>query len=80
MSKFYTKDIYKDEKYEEKILNNTRISHMQINRDYMPLKALKLQRSYVLNRTDNTYILEGKAEILSGSSLWSYGERERYSY
>lgn len=65
MSKFFTKNPNQDEKYEKIILNNTRITHKQINRDYMPLKALELQDTYVAERKDKTYILEGNANILS---------------
>ena len=64
MSKFFTKNPSQDERYERMILNNTKISHKQINRDYMPLKALYLQNSYVVEREDRTYILEGNANIL----------------
>lgn len=63
MSKFYTDDAEKDEKYETAIIENRKISHRQINRDYMPVKALRLQNSYVLTRQDVTYLLSGNAEI-----------------
>ena len=64
ISTFFAKDSNKDEDYEKNILQNTRISHMRINRDYMPLKALYLQKTYVVQRKDKTYILEGSAEII----------------
>lgn len=64
MSQFFTTDDRQDEIYENTILQNRKISHFQINRDYMPLKALRLQKSYVLTRKDRTYILDGKAEII----------------
>lgn len=64
MSKFYTKDNTLDEKYESSILENPKISHMRINRDYMPYKALVLQNTYVLEREDRTYVLNGNTEII----------------
>lgn len=64
MSQFFTTDNTLDQKYETKTLDNRRISHKQINRDYMPLKALYLQNKYVQDREDKTYILEGNAKIL----------------
>lgn len=64
ISTFFAKDNKKDEEYEKNILQNTRISHMRINRDYMPLKALYLQKTYVATREDKTYILEGSAEVI----------------
>lgn len=64
MSQFYTDDKEKDETYETHILKNIKISHRQINRDYMPLKALHKQNSYVLYRKDTTYVIEGKADII----------------
>jgi len=69
MNQFLTNDVSKDKKYEEGILNNTKISHKQINRDYMPLKALYLQNTYVLERKDKTYILEGDAQILEENKV-----------
>lgn len=69
ISGFFAKDFTKDEKYEKNILNNTKISHKQINRDYMPLKALRLQNSYVIEREDRTYILEGNAQILEENKV-----------
>ena len=63
MSRFYTKDRLNDEKYEDNILKNKKISCMQINRDYMPIKSIN-NLSYVLTRKDKTYILEGEAEII----------------
>ena len=64
MSKFYTKDNSLDEKYEASILENPKISHLRINRDYMPYKALVLQNTYVLEREDKTYVLNGNTEII----------------
>lgn len=64
MSQFYATDTELDKKYETTVLNNKKISHMAINRDYMPVKAIELQRTYVMQRKDTTYILEGSANIL----------------
>lgn len=64
MSRFYTKDITLDEKYQDYIINDKKFSCKQINRDYMPVKALYLQNTYVKDREDKTYILEGNAEIV----------------
>lgn len=63
MSKFYSKDMQKDKNYEKYILENRKISCMQINRDYMPTKSL-FNLSYVLERNDKTYILEGNAKVV----------------
>lgn len=62
-SQFFATDKTLDEKYEKSITNNKKISHLAINRDYMPLKAIVLQKTYVLVRKDKTYILNGKADI-----------------
>lgn len=64
MSQFYATDTELDKKYETAIFNNKKISHMAINRDYMPVKAIELQSTYVMQRKDTTYILEGSANIL----------------
>jgi len=64
VSQFFAKDKTIDEKYETEIINNKKISHLKINRDYMPIKALLLQKTYVYTRKDNTYVLEGNIEIL----------------
>ena len=53
-----------DKEYEDIILANKKISHMAINRDYMPLRAIKLQKTYVRTRKEKTYILEGKIQII----------------
>ena len=64
LSQFYTKNDKVDKKYENYILENRKITHMQINRDYMPLKAIKLQTTYVQERNDLTCILEGRVDIV----------------
>lgn len=65
ISNFYTKDFSQDEEYEKSILSNTKISHRQINREYMPLKAINLENTYVLEREEKTYILEGNTQIIN---------------
>lgn len=64
MSEFYTKNENEDIRYENSVLNNKKISHKQINRDYMPLKAIYLQNTYIMEREDKTYILNGYADII----------------
>lgn len=64
MSQFFAEDKTKDKIYEQSILENRKISHMRINRDYMPSKAIVLQRTYVISRKDKTYVLNGKANII----------------
>lgn len=64
MSQFYAKDKNLDKKYGNYVLMNKKISHKAINRDYMPTKAIRLQNSYVMERKDKTYVLEGQANIL----------------
>lgn len=64
MSQFFTTDNTQDEKYTAMLFENKKISHMRINRDYMPLKAIYLQSTYVKTREDRTYVLKGNAEIL----------------
>lgn len=64
MSQFFVEDKEKDIKYETSIIKNRKITHKHINRDYMPLKALYLQNSYVKDRKDKTYVLDGNVEII----------------
>ena len=62
-SQFFTKNENVDKEYEQYIFENKRISHKAVNRDYMPVKALYLQDTYVKEREDVTYILSGEAKI-----------------
>lgn len=62
-SQFFTKDENIDAKYEQYIQGNKKISHKAVNRDYMPVRALYLQDTYVMEREDTTYILSEKAQI-----------------
>lgn len=64
MYQFYAKKPDADEKYQNYIMSNKKISPQNINRDYMPTKALYLQNSYVEEREDRTYVLQGTAEII----------------
>lgn len=52
-----------DEFYENSIMENKKISHMQINREYLPYKALILQNTYMREREDRIYILQGNVQI-----------------
>lgn len=52
-----------DVNYEEKIKNNPIISHFNVNRDYLPLKASIQQSKYTLTREDKVVIVKGKATI-----------------
>lgn len=52
-----------DEIYENNVIENKKISHMQINREYLPYKALILQNTYMKEREDRIYILQGNAQI-----------------
>lgn len=62
---FKTEKIEADVKYENNILNDPKINYMRINREYMPKKALLLQNTYLKERNDETYILQGNANIIS---------------
>ena len=53
-----------DTEYEEYIMQTPVLSHMQINRDYLPVKAIYLQNTYLKEREDKTYILNGNVEIV----------------
>ena len=65
MYRFYTQNPNLDEEYQSAVMAvKKKISHKSINRDYMPIRALLLQDSYVEEREDKTYILQGKAEII----------------
>ena len=63
MQMFYTKDDTVDVEYEEYIRNAKTLSHFQINREYLPVKAILEQRTYMLDKEDKTDVLEGKASI-----------------
>ncbi len=61
---YKTQDPLKDEKRENAVLENPYIHHFSINREYLPVKALMLQRTYLQEREDRIYILQGEAQIL----------------
>lgn len=63
MQVFYTKDDTVDAEYEEYIRNAKTLSHFQINREYLPVKAILEQRTYMLEKENNTDVLEGSAVI-----------------
>ena len=65
-----------DSSYEEQIVQNPKIHYFSVNRDYMPLKALKEQREYLYTRTDETYVINGEAVI---SNEEKYGLKMKIS-
>ena len=69
IQKFFVYDYTLDEKYEKDIINNPKISHMQINREYMPYKALIIQSTYVANRDESTHTLEGNTKIINEEKI-----------
>ncbi len=44
-------------------LERKEITHMKINREYLPTKAISLKETYMKEREDKIYILSGNAEI-----------------
>lgn len=52
-----------DTKYENDIKENPVISHFSINRDYLPFKAILKQSTYLQEREDRVYVLQGSANI-----------------
>ncbi len=65
MQMFQQKDATLDKEYEEYIKSAQTLSHFQINREYLPVNALNEQRTYMLERKDKTYLLEGDATIIA---------------
>lgn len=61
---YKTEDSSKDEKRETAVLENPYIHHFSINREYLPVKALLVQRTYLQEKEDKIYILQGEAQIL----------------
>ena len=59
----YTRSATVDETYENSIMENKKISHMSINREYLPVKALVLQHTYMMERENKIYVLSGNASI-----------------
>lgn len=54
--------------FDETVKNTDKKYLYSINRDYMPLNGLKNQE-YILEREDRTYILKGKANIVSENKV-----------
>lgn len=53
------------EDYEERVIANPGISHMRINREYLPAKTEKDGYAYLKNREDRVYVLSGKCSIIN---------------
>ena len=61
---YETQDYNIDEFYTNKVLENPYVYHMSINRDYLPTKALVLQRTYLKERNyKKIYVLEGNVSV-----------------
>ena len=71
LNNFKTKDLNADIKYENRIINDPSLSYAYINRDYMPLNAIVLQNTYLKDRGNTTYVLDGSAKII---------DEQRYAY
>ncbi len=52
-----------DEIDEKSLREDSKISHLSLNRDYLPVNALAKQFVYIPSRTDNVYVLEGETTI-----------------
>lgn len=65
LNKFKSTDLQKDEKYENLVLENPQIGHMKVNRDYLPVKAIFLQDTYMKTKQNKTDVLQGNAQILN---------------
>lgn len=65
LSIYQEKDKSADKKSEATLRENPVISHLSVNRDYLPLKALVKQKTYLLYREDRVYVLKGDATIES---------------
>ena len=57
-------DISKESDLDRKVRERETIGAFQVNREYMPLKALN-NIKYVMERENKTYVLEGSADIVS---------------
>ena len=64
VQQYSTDDMQRDEKWENSVVENPYIYHMSINREYLPTKALYLQRTYLKDKEDKIYILSGNATIV----------------
>lgn len=61
---YKTNDNSKDILREIEVIENPYIHHYSINREYLPIKALLVQNTYLQEKEDKIYILQGEAEIL----------------
>lgn len=57
-------DISKESDLDRKVRERETVGAFQVNREYMPLKALN-NIKYVMERENKTYVLEGSADIVS---------------
>ena len=64
VQQYATDDMQRDEKWENNVVENPYIYHMSINREYLPTKALYLQRTYLKDKENKIYILSGDATIV----------------
>ncbi len=70
MMKYKTKEPSTlDTEYEKYIIKIPQLSHMQVNRDYLPSKALYLQSTYLKEKEDKTYVLSGRVKILEENKV-----------
>ncbi|MFR0823443.1 MAG: DUF6541 family protein [Clostridia bacterium] len=58
-----------DTKYEKYLITAPQLSHMQVNRDYLPSKALYLQDTYLREKEDKSYVLKGNIEIIDENKV-----------
>ncbi len=52
-----------DKVYEKERIENPIISHMGVNREYLPVNAINKQSTYMKTREDRVYILQGSADV-----------------
>ena len=57
-------DISKENTLDKRIRNGEKVGTFQINREYLPLKAID-NKEYLTSRENRTYILSGDAKIIS---------------
>ena len=60
---YEAQDDTQDINRETQVLKDPYIHHFSINREYLPVKALMVQRTYLQEKEDRMYILEGEAQI-----------------
>jgi len=69
MEKYYAENENADSRYQELLFRDKKINHMSINRDYMPVKAIYLQYTYVEEREDRVYVLNGDINIIEENKV-----------